>query len=339
MTGVFAAVVALVAVGALRRDDVGVDPSREVSEQWNLDLIGAPDAWATSRGDGVTIAVVDGGVDSRHPDLRGRIVGAIDCVGADGDPDRCREGGDTDTDGHGTHVAGIAVATEGNRSGIAGVAPEAVLLAVRALSPRSCPRRPCGSTGPAADVAAGVRWAVERGADVVNLSIGAAAGPERDELLDAVAEAWEAGVVVVAAGPSDAGGEPLGGAPVVVVTAVDADQVVAGYARGVDGARWALAAPGGSARAPTGDGCRGDEAIESTLPVPGGETDATGCLAGTSMAAPHVSGALALLLADGHGPEEAIEMVLTTASDLGTHGDDATYGAGLLDVAAAVGAG
>ena len=281
--------------------------------------------------------MIDGGVDSRHPDLRDRIVATIDCVGADGEPSRCRDGGDTDPDGHGTHVAGIAVATEGNRRGIAGIAPDADLLAVRALSPSSCDRRPCGSTGPAEDVAAGVRWAVAEGADVINLSIGAGAGSGRDELLRAIDEAWDAGVIVVAAAPSDAGGEPFTDTPAVVVTAVGADAVVAGYARGVPGARWALAAPGGSERAPGGDGCRDDRAVESTLPVPGGESDATGCLVGTSMAAPHVSGAVALLLADGRTPEETVRALLDTARDLGPEGDDDTYGAGLLDVAAAVG--
>jgi serine protease len=323
-------------VGGLGRDDEGPDPARQPDEQWNLDLIGAPDAWPTTTGEGVVIAVVDSGVDSRHPDLRDRLAGSADCVGADGDADRCRTGGDTDPDGHGTHVAGIALARADNGRGVAGVAPGATLLSVRALLPDRCDRRPCGATGRAGDVAAGIRWAVAEGADVVNLSLGAAIDGS-DDLRAAIGEADRAGVAVVVAGPSEAGGEDVVAAgAAVVVTAVDDQRRLAPYARGTGTDGIGLAAPGGDARATTGDGCDGDHAIASDVPVPGGETDATGCLVGTSMAAPHVSGAIALLVATGLSPREAVERLVATAEDLGARGPDERYGAGLVDIPAAL---
>lgn len=335
VAGAFVALAVLAVTGALGGDEAGPDPARQPDEQWNLALVGAPEAWARTTGEGVVVAVVDSGVDSRHPDLRDQLVGAADCVGAGGDPDRCGPGGDTDADGHGTHVAGIAVAAAANGRGVAGVAPDADLLSVRALVPVRCSRRPCGATGRAEDVAAGVRWAVGRGADVVNLSLGAVADAS-GELDAAVDEATSAGVVVVAAGPSGSAGSDPAPERAVVVTAVDHDGNGAPYARGVGGSRVALAAPGGDRRAALGDGCDGDRAVRSDLPVPGGSTDATGCLVGTSMAAPHVTGAVALLLATGASGPEAVERLLATAVDLGIGGVDDRYGAGLLDIPAAL---
>jgi subtilisin family serine protease len=336
VAGAFVALVVLGVAGGLGRDDEGPDPARQPDEQWNLAMVGAPDAWATTTGEGVVVAVIDSGVDSRHPDLRDRLAGAVDCVGADGDADRCRAGGDTDTDGHGTHVAGIALARADNGRGVAGVAPDATLLSVRALVPDRCDRRPCGATGRAGDVAAGIRWAVAEGADVVNLSLGAAADGAED-LLAAIDEADRAGVAVVAAGASGAGAtETLVAGPAVVVTAVDDQRRLASYAAGTGDDVIGLAAPGGDARADDGDGCDGDHAVRSDLPVPGGESDATGCLVGTSMAAPHVSGAVALLVATGLSPREAVERLVATAVDLGTRGPDDRYGAGLIDIPAAL---
>src|SRR5207249_5549495 len=92
------------------------------TQQWALSLVGAPAAWARAEGDGVMIAVVDSGIDTSHPDLRGAVAGGTACFGTGGDPGRC-SGGFADDDGHGTHVAGLAAAREGDGVGVAGVAP------------------------------------------------------------------------------------------------------------------------------------------------------------------------------------------------------------------------
>lgn len=335
--GAFVALAVLAVGGGLGRDDAGIDPARTGSGQWNLDAVRAPTAWQTTRGAGVTVAVIDSGVDARHPELRDRVIGGADCVSADGDPASCRDGGGTDPDGHGTHVAGILAATADNGRGIAGVAPEVDLLTVRALTAGRCARRPCGGDGQGADVAAAVRWAVGAGAEVVNLSLRSGAGGTDPDLAAAIDEAWAAGVIVVVAGPNREGSDPVGGAPALIVTAVAAEDELAPYAAGVGDARWGIAAPGGEVRSDTSpDGCDGDRAVRSTIPVPAGADDAYGCLAGTSMAAPHVAGAAALLLATGLSPQETIDRLLATAVDLGLEGRDAAFGAGRLDLGAAL---
>jgi len=103
------------------------DPVFTQGLQWGLERIGAPDAWSQATGRGVTIAVVDSGVDLQHQDLRAKVIGQVSCIGANGDEDRCT-GSAQDDNGHGTHVAGIVSAVTGNRIGVAGVAPAARVL-------------------------------------------------------------------------------------------------------------------------------------------------------------------------------------------------------------------
>ena len=323
---------ALLAVtGAVGRRTWAARAGAGTDVPWNLDAVGAPIAWETTTGAGVAVAVIDTGVDARHPALAGRVLVALDCVGADGDPRRCQVGGDTDHDGHGTHVAGIVA---GGADGDAlGVAPEADLIVVRALADDSCVQRPCGGSGHAGDVAAAIDRAVQEGAQVVNLSLGAGVGGVDQRVMAAIDRAWASGSVVVLAGGTRSAVSDVGrDTPAVVVTAVDHDGRIAPYATGVGSARWALAAPGGTARTDQGDGCHRDDAVRSAIPVPAGEVEAYGCLAGTSMAAPHVSGALALLLAQGLGPEAAIDRLLATATDAGVAGRDELYGDGLLSL-------
>ncbi|HMC04338.1 MAG TPA: S8 family serine peptidase, partial [Actinomycetota bacterium] len=130
-------------------------------EQWNLRQIGAPAAWAASTGSGVRIGIVDTGVDLAHEDLAGRVVAHTNCVGSSDHGFGCRGSGQDDN-GHGTHVAGIAAAVMGNRRGIAGVAPDARLVVAKVFSE--------DGRGDETDVSAGIRWVVDHGARVVNLS-------------------------------------------------------------------------------------------------------------------------------------------------------------------------
>ena len=285
------------------------------SRQWALELIGAPDAWAVGRGAGSTIAVIDSGIDLLHEDLARNVLPGRSFVSSTAQDD----------DGHGTHVAGTAAGVADNGVGISGVAPDAKVLAVKVLTPDG------GTVG---DVADGVRYAADAGATVINLSL----GPEvplvfsalDTSLADAVRYAWSKGVVcVIAAGNN---GLPISDhpdLPAIVVTAVDRDDRKAVYATSVGAARWGLAAPGGA-----GTGVEAEDVL-STYWI-AGESNQYGLLAGPSMAVPHVSGAAAVLRGLGLSPQETVDRLLATATDLGSPGRDSIYGSGRLDLRKAV---
>lgn len=289
-----------------------VAPVGAAGVEWNIGRVRAPQAGTA------VIAVVDSGVDAAHPAFEGRVLEAIDMVG---------DGASGDPNGHGTHVAGIAaggVIGCGELPAAAiGVAPGARILPVRVLGQ--------DGSGSLETVAAGIRAAADRGAAVINLSLGAdvliRALAGSSTLADAVEYAWNKGsIAVLAAGNDGLLGGLLGsgyrGLKAVVVTATDHRDRVASYATSIGGAEWGISAPGGA-----GSGQVGQD-ILSAFP------DAKcGLAAGTSMAAPHVSGALAVLRARGLTPAQAVDRVLSTAKPLGS---TSTYGAGLLDVGAAV---
>jgi subtilisin family serine protease len=243
-------------------------------------------------------------------------------------------------------VAGIALAATGNGKGIAGVAPGADLLAVRVLS-NQCTASGCTASGTSADVSAGIRWAVANGADVINLSLGAGATQSAFgcSFCDAVRDAWTAGVIVVVAAGNDAL-LPAGfdaTIPAVVVTATTRDDTRASYSSTSStlfrDARWPLAAPGGEAETEASD-CGLGGTPKSVLSAYWSNDTAGSdyaCLAGTSMAAPHVSGALSVLLSAGYAPEAAIQRLIDTATDLGPAGRDASFGHGRIDLGRAIG--
>ena len=286
-------------------------PAAAAAPEWNIDRIGAP---ASARG--VTIAVVDTGVDAAHPAFAGRVLRAIDLVGGNGG----------DPNGHGTHVAGT-VAGADNGCGSIGVVPDASILPVRVLDQRG--------SGSAKDVAEGIRRAADAGASVINLSLGtdvALRNVAGSGLEDAIRYAWGKGSIPVLAAGNDGivgdvfGGSGYGDLPAVVVTATDNQDRVASYATTIGTARWGVAAPGGDASERPG---------RDILSAHPGQRCAY--RAGTSMAAPHVSGALAALRARGLDNQQAVDRLVATARDLGRQGPDATYGHGLIDLRAALG--
>jgi subtilisin family serine protease len=338
------AAVALAASGSPAHATAGAnDPVFAQGLQWGLERIGAPQAWATSRGAGITIAVVDSGADLNHEDLAGKIVAQTSCIGANGDAGRC-SGSAQDDNGHGTHVAGIAAATTDNRLGVAGVAPDAKLMIVRVLQ-NSCSGDQCTATGNAGDVAAGIRWATAHGADIINLSLGGGTLQSAFgcAFCDAIDDAWAHGVIpVIAAGNDSLLPAGFGDEPAVVVTATTRDDRRASYSNASSGilasARWPVSAPGGEGETSNADCATGGHprGVLSTYWI-AGHSNEYACLAGTSMAAPHVSGVLALLLAQGRSPQSAVDRLLGTARDLGSPGRDPSFGVGIIDAAKAVG--
>jgi subtilisin family serine protease len=306
------------------------DPAVTSGMAWHLDAIGARVAWRSSLGARVRVAVVDSGIDSTHPDLLGQVETSVSCIGAAGDPGGCRAGG-VDESGHGTHVAGLIAARADDATGVAGVAPRATLLAVKALAAR-CTDHACTVEGDAGDLAAGVRWAVQEEADIVNLSVSA---PYRlaPDLLDAIREAWEAGsVVVLAAGNRSDQPTFFDTSAALVVTATDREGGIAPYAPPLPPDAVAVAAPGGR-DADTEHTCHETGTpvgLVSSFALAAGDGSGYACLAGTSMAAAQVSGGLALLLSMGYARDEAVDRLLTTV----VPGE--ALGLGIIDLAAAV---
>jgi serine protease len=285
--------------------------------QWGLLQVGAPAAWAKSTGAGVTVGVVDSGIDAAHEDLAGKVVDGADCIGSNGNPGLCGPGGTTDPNGHGTHVAGIIAAVTNNGIGVASMAPDAHLVVARAVD--------ADGSGRDSDVGAAIKWVVDHGASVVNLSLGAegtsrvAFGPG---FSSGVEYAWSHGAIPVVAAGNAAQTPNFGNLHMIVVAATTPTGQLASYSNHLGTAQWGVAAPGGAA-----DNNAGDDVV-STYP---GNMYAT--IAGTSMSAAHVSGAVALLRAEGFGRDEAVQELLNTAVACGA------CGRGRIDAAAAVGVG
>lgn len=290
-------------------------------KQWNLRLIGMPEAWEMSHGKGVTVAVLDTGIAYetsgpfvRVPDLQGvRFAPGYDFVHDGEHPN--------DDNGHGTHVAGTIAQATNNGEGVAGIAFEATLMPIKVLD--------AAGTGNSADIADGIRWAVDHGAQVLNLSLGGFGYSRVIE--NAVAYARRHGAVVVAAAGNH-------GAGTVAYPAAYAGAVGVG-AVGPDGTRTPYSAWGEQLDllAPGGDKRQGEEGgiLQATIAkgAPGQPLYAS--FQGTSMATPHVSGVAALLFAAGAKTPDQVEQALYAGAS-GAGGWDAQRGHGLLDAAGAL---
>jgi len=315
-----AAIVALLgAPGAGASNDPGFP------QQWNLTQIGAPGAWARSTGSGVKVGIVDTGVDIGHEDLVGKVVESTTCMNG-----TC-SGSGQDDNGHGTHVAGIATANKDNGVGIAGVAPGAQLVVAKVLDN--------SGSGSPSDVADGIHWVVQHGAQVVNLSLGdsglLATFLSDQTFLNAIEDAWNAGAIpVLAAGNADG---LLGTCPksypsnldALVVGATGPQGEVSFYSCPLSGAKWGLVAPGGDDSV---DNCKqgagGVACVLSTWPG-----NQYALLQGTSMAAPQVTGAVALLFAQHLSRDAVVQRILGTTAKVSC----GTGCQGRLDASAAVG--
>ncbi|MGE0032850.1 MAG: S8 family peptidase [Pseudothermotoga sp.] len=276
--------------------------------QWNLGLIRVPEAWSVTKGsDIITIAVSDSGVDFSHKDLQGIFVPGYDFVENDSIPQ--------DEDGHGTHVTGIIAALTNNSRGVAGVTWGQMV--------KIMPLRAIGSdgTGSVFNFAKAVVYAVDHGAKIINASLGSSSPSTLSQAV--VRYAYQNDVVMVCAAGNDGSSGidyPAAYPETIAVGAVTIDTTRANYSD--YGPELDVVAPGGDE----------DQPILSTY---GGGTYAYA--AGTSMAAPHVTGIVALMISRGIVGVENIRNVLrATAIDLGPSGYDIYYGAGLVDAYAAV---
>jgi serine protease len=328
--------------------------------QWHYPLIRLPQAWdVTNPGSGtpaladVTVAIVDSGVFLAHPDLSAKLVGGYDFVSnaaesndGDGIDANADDPGDSLTPGgsswHGTHVAGTVAATSDDALGVAGVAWGARIMPVRVLGR--------GGSGTSFDTIQGIRWAARlsntsntvppRRADVVNLSLGGpgSSGTEAAEF----AAVRAAGVIVVAAAGNENTSVPSFPASydgVVSVSAVDLARQRAPYSN--TGATVDVAAPGGDVGSDRDGNGIPDGVVSSFVDDSAGTREpSAAALQGTSMAAPHVAGVVALMktVCPSLTPDQLDSLLASDAltQDLGTPGRDDQFGHGLVDALAAV---
>ncbi|WP_432124806.1 type VII secretion-associated serine protease mycosin [Streptomyces sp. C10-9-1] len=294
------------------------------AQQWSLEALHTERAWQTTRGEGVTVAVLDTGVDDEHPDLAGSVLPGRDFVGFGA------ERGDRAWARHGTAMAGI-IAAHGHgpdgASGVMGIAPEARILPVRVILEGADDARDRARSSRGSALAEGIRWAADQGADIINLSLGddsESAHPEAAEDA-AVQYALAKGAVVVASAGN--GGEkgdrvsyPAAYPGVIAVTAVDRFGTRAPFST----RRWyaTVSAPG----------------VDVVIADPDGKYYEGW---GTSAAAAFVSGAAALVRSayPDLSPAQVKTLLRDTARNAPEGGRDDAHGYGLVDPAAALEAG
>jgi type VII secretion-associated serine protease mycosin len=317
LAALLAASLALVPSAAAHADGIR-------AQQWGLDAMHTQQAWRTTKGKGITVAVLDTGVDALHADLKGNVLGDKDLVGFGASR------GDATWAKHGTAMAGIIAGHghgPGDADGVMGIAPEAKILPVRVILEDKDPARSKARNTRGNALADGIRWATDHGADVINLSLGddsRSAHPEPAED-EAVQYALRKGVAVVASAGN--GGEkgdhisyPAAYPGVIAATAVDRYGTHASFST----RRWyaTVSAPGVDVVIADPD----DRYYEGW---------------GTSAASAFVSGAVALVKAahPGLSPAQIKRLLEDTARNVPSGGRDDSRGFGFVDPAAAIKAG
>jgi subtilisin len=307
----------------------------ELDNSWGVTRIGAGTVHdGGNRGAGVKLAIIDSGINYEHPDLTDNYAGGYDFDEGDDDP--------MDVYGHGTHVAGTACAEDNGNGindatgtfGVVGVAPACELYAVRVLDDNGF--------GDSSDLIAALQWAVNNGIQVANLSLGWDPSPD-ETVREAFDEAYAAGLVIVAAACNN-GNRPGRGDnvcypalydSVIAVAATDENDQRASFSS--TGEQVELAAPGAAVFSTWND----DTGYVDPQPVCREEDGVQACYkygSGTSMAAPHVAGVAALILAANPDwtNDQVRAQLQATADDLGDPGWDPQYGYGLVNAAEAV---
>lgn len=253
--------------------------------KWGVSRIEAPIVWANegNQGAGIKVAILDTGIDLGHPDLAGNVKGGVTFAAG--------PSGGQDDDGHGTHVAGIVAAVK-NGSGVVGVAPKAHLYAVKVL--------PATGGGDWDDIRAGINWAKNNGMDVVNMSLSDCNNTPQttlDPVIAAANAAYNAGIVLVAAGgngtpgcPNRDVGNPARFPNVIAVAGTQQNDVPP--SNWSVGTQIEVAAPGVGVPSTF---LRGAPRGGCTDP---GLGNGYATCSGTSMASPHVAGTVALMLGE-----------------------------------------
>lgn len=318
--------------------------------QWHYNAINLPAAWDITTGSyDVVVAVVDTGILLGHPDLHNQLVPGYDFVadptlsgdgdGIDPNPD---DPGDNpgDSSFHGTHVAGTIGASTNNSTGVAGVSWNVGIMPIRVLA---------ANGGSLYDIRQGIRFAAglpndsgivpDRPADIINLSIGGAACSLADQ--DVYTQVRRAGAIIVAAAGNSASNAPSYPAAydgVISVSATNSTDALTSYSN--FGSHVDVAAPGGDLTDANGDGL-----VDAVASTDGDDSSGVTLFSyelkvGTSMAAPHVSGVIALMKSvnSSLGPSDIDEMLARgdIVRDLGLPGWDEHYGFGLIDAGLAV---
>ena len=273
--------------------------------------VNAPQAWGYSQGKGIRVAVVDTGIDFKHPDLQPNYVGGASFVPGTATP--------MDDQGHGTHCAGtIAAAVEGTN--VVGVAPQASLYAVKVLNQNG--------SGQFSWIIAGIDWCIQNEMHIVSMSLGGPSAPAALE--DVCNTAWDKGLLLVAAAGNDGLRNPVPPAEsnvlfpakyrnVIAVSAIDSSNVIAPF----------------SSTGPEVDVCAPGVTVLSDR-LGGGTTT----MNGTSMACPHVAGVAALALGSHRfsDNEQIWNLLAFTVDNLGVPDWDPLFGYGRVNALAAAAA-
>lgn len=323
------------------------------NSQWHNNNINLPLAWDTTTGSSdVIVAVLDTGVLLNHPDLASQLTNGYDFIS---DPSRARDGdgidANPDDDGdlnfggsssfHGTHVASTVAAQTDNNMGVSGASWQTRIMPLRVLGVDG---------GSSFDIAQAIRFAAglsnssgtapPEPADIINLSLGSPFFSQATA--DAINDARDAGVIVVASAGNDASSDPFypaSNAGVVSVAATTITDQQANYSN--SGSMIDVAAPGGSNVSDlNGDGIADGVISTSGYDSGGTVTFAYAAQAGTSMSAPHISGVIALMKAIHPGmTPAAFDTALQNGDltdDLGNSGRDDIFGHGLINAQKAV---
>ncbi|MEU4420022.1 type VII secretion-associated serine protease mycosin [Actinoplanes sp. NPDC024001] len=280
------------------------------AEQWHVQALNLAGAWTYADGAGVTVAVLDSGVDAHHTDLEGQVLPGLDLVDTDGK-------GDSDPVGHGTTVSAIIAGRSDDTAGVVGIAPKSKILPIRVLDSEN-------RYDDALTVAKGVRWAVDHGAKVLNLSLGGSGSSAA--LAAALDYAFAKDVVVIActgnataSTTSENSGVwyPAREPGVVAVSGVERENNKL-WSGSITGKETVITAP--------------------ATQLLGARPDGYWKVQGTSFAAPMVAGTAALIRS--RWPDmpagEVVNRLIKTARDLGAPGRDPEFGFGLVDPVAAL---